>query len=128
MSGIKVSIFREGVSKENRSLPALDPGSVQLNDRSIPDLLAYTRSIANQIAFYNIINSVDGDWQPFFAAGGGKPQDNYLDYLLDLPDQSYGDIVTRNTPPHFAVFLTFLALLQKLKTSVNNIPGRHFDF
>src|SRR5580765_6730247 len=114
MSGIKISIFREGVSKENRSLAALDPDTVLLNDRSIPDLLGYARSIADEIAYYNILNNVDGDWQSFFATSK-SPEDSYLDYLLDLPDDSYNNIISRNTTPHLALYLTFLALLQKVK-------------
>ncbi|MDP4262881.1 MAG: baseplate J/gp47 family protein [Bacteroidota bacterium] len=125
---MKISIFREGISKENREMTALDPVSVQLNDRSIPDILNSTRAIADQFAYYDIANNIDGDWQPFFEPAITSLPDSYLDYLLDLPDERYDTITTRNITPHIALFLTFLALVQKLKTTVNAIPARHFDF
>jgi hypothetical protein len=128
MSGIKISIFREGVSKENRSLAALDPAFVQLNDRSIPDLLDYTRSVAKEIAYYNILNLPDGDWSSFFDPAQLKLPDEFADQLLDLPAESYPSAGDSNASPHYALFLTFLALLEKLKMSVNTIPKRHFDF
>ncbi|HEY6505759.1 MAG TPA: baseplate J/gp47 family protein, partial [Chitinophagaceae bacterium] len=127
MGGVKVSIFREGISRENRAGRTLDPASVQLNDRSIPAMIDAARAIAAQLAYYNVVNSIDGDWQPFFKPAISSP-DNYIDYLLDLPDERYDTVINRNTTPHLALFLTFLALMQKLKTSVNEIPARHFDY
>jgi hypothetical protein len=128
MGGVKITIFRDGVSIENRSLPALDPASVKLDDRSIRDMLDSTVSLSKQVAYYSIANYVDGDWLPFFDLTGSGGQDKYLEYILDLPDQDYNKITARNITPHMALFLTFLALSEKLRAGINEIPGRHFDF
>lgn len=128
MGGIKISLFREGISKENRVTTALDPASVQLNDRSIPDMLDATRAIAKEFAYYDVTNNLNGDWQPFFDPVVTAWPDSYLDYLLDLPNEKYDSIEKRDTTPHIALFLTFLALMQKLKGAVNELPARHFNF
>lgn len=130
MGSVKLIKFRDGASKENRSTSALDPDLVRLDDRSIQDMLSSTFSIADQIVFYNLLNLPDGDWRPFFSITSYNELalDQYLNNILDLDPDNYDSISQRDIKPHLALFLTFLALYEKLKVTINRIPARHFDF
>src|SRR5260221_622173 len=50
-------IIRDGSSQLSRFLKALDPGYVQIDDRSIEELLVFIKRYAAQIRFYDIPES-----------------------------------------------------------------------
>jgi hypothetical protein len=58
---------REGTSQRQRQLPALDPGLIKIDDRTIQDFLVFARDFARQIYYYDRNNSIAGDWTEFFA-------------------------------------------------------------
>lgn len=67
-------IRRDGSGQVSRFLQALDPSYALIDDRSIEDLLVFTKRYANQIRFYDIPESNQGSepdtskisWREFF--------------------------------------------------------------
>lgn len=57
---------REGVSQSDRSPAALDPDYVQVDERSLADLLRRLIGLSEEVDYYNLENSISGDWRPFF--------------------------------------------------------------
>ena len=54
-------VSRDGSGQLSRYLKALDPTYAPVDDRSIEDLLVFTKRYANQIRFYDIPGSNAGD-------------------------------------------------------------------
>ncbi len=57
---------RDGTSQPARDLPELNPNRSLLDDRGLDDLLVLVRDIATRVPFWNLSNTVDGTWGPFF--------------------------------------------------------------
>jgi len=55
-----------GVSQDERVLKALLPDSVQVDERSISDILAFAAKFAEIVQYYNLENTKDGNWRKFF--------------------------------------------------------------
>jgi hypothetical protein len=55
-----------GVSQDERVLKSLLPDSVQVDERSISDILAFAAKFAEIVQYYNLENSRDGNWSKFF--------------------------------------------------------------
>ena len=60
------SYFGMGTTQNSRLLKALRPSYIKLDDRELPELLAFTKEYAELINFYNEENRIDGDWEEFF--------------------------------------------------------------
>ncbi|HKJ67729.1 MAG TPA: hypothetical protein VKA68_07210, partial [bacterium] len=58
-------LVRDGTSQTQRLLQALEPSYVNIDDRSVLDLLAYAKKIARNVQYYNRENEPEGDWLPF---------------------------------------------------------------
>lgn len=61
------SYFGMGTTQNSRLLKALRPSYIKLDDRELPELLAFLKEYAQLINFYNTDNRVDGDWESFFT-------------------------------------------------------------
>ena len=57
---------REGTSRRNRRLPALDAGYAGLDERGMMDLMVFLEGYAKHIRFINKENRHEGDWSVFF--------------------------------------------------------------
>ena len=62
------SFFGFGVAQHNRAPKSLDPDFVKLDDRTLPELLAYSAELSKYIKYYNLKDVEDGTWEPFFLS------------------------------------------------------------
>ena len=118
---------RDGLSQAQRRLPALDPSSVKIDERTGDDLLAFAADYARaaQVRFYgpesaepNPTDPADGadraTWAHLMAPPAGQP-------LAALEARA-------DNPPHLALFLAFLKLFGLAQDQLNAFTQRHLDF
>ena len=103
----KNPLTRDGTSQVQRQLKALLPGFVNVDERSLDDLIAFAKKYASEINFFDTTNTANGDWVSFFE----KEVDE-----------------TGRTSPHYALFIAFLRLFQNLQNEVNTTTERHLEF
>ena len=60
------TFFGFGSARHNRAPKSLDPDYVKLDDRTLPELIAYAAELSKHIHYYNSDNKIDGSWEPFF--------------------------------------------------------------
>ncbi|MEM7584454.1 MAG: baseplate J/gp47 family protein [Acidobacteriota bacterium] len=121
---------RDGTSQASRIQQALDPDYVGVDERRLEDLLEFARRFGKQLRFYDLDNRPAGDWGSFvdprldwetvrsFVEGSWTPQD-------EAAATARGELLRR---PHFALFLTFLKLLESVQGELNALTRRHLDF
>jgi len=59
---------RGGTSREQRTLAALLPGYVRMDERRIEDLILFANEYAKLIVYYDAGNKPAGDWKDFFTS------------------------------------------------------------
>ena len=119
-------IRHDGTSQAGRTLKALDPNYVLVDERSTKDLLAFAQKYAQELHYFNESNVSDGDWSGFL---GGLSLEDIQAYLND-PHQFRADpqkqaLLNR---PHLTLFLTFLELLKNARLQMNDLTRRHLEF
>lgn len=110
----KNPLQRDGISQQGRRLPALDPASVQLDDRTGEDFLYYASQLASELNYFGLDGNIAGDWR------------NFLAEIANVPETDWAK--TSNRSPHVALFLTFLKLLKHSQAHLNDLPRKHLDF
>lgn len=105
----KNRLLRDGTSQSQRTLKALLPSYVSVDERSLNDLIDFVNEFSAQINFYDINNTVNGDWTSFFE-----------NQLIDE--------TTQKTQPHYALFIAFLQLFKYAQEDLNTITQRHLEF
>ncbi len=60
-------LIKDGTSRDDRLIPALSPGYINVDEMRLEDLLAMSSDYARLIRFFNLKNEPHGDWHPFFA-------------------------------------------------------------
>src|SRR5258708_10236384 len=119
---------RDGTSQTGRSLAALDPGYVSVDERSLKDLVAFARAYAEELKYFDPQNNEAGTWSRFF---GPKPETEDLDEVIAFAQapEKFGaaeyDLYRR---PHFDLLLTFLQLLRHAQAELNTFTRRHLEF
>lgn len=63
---ILTPLQRDGTSRANRSITALQPSSILIDGRTMADFAQYISELSKLIQFYDEKNAVSGNWQPFF--------------------------------------------------------------
>jgi len=118
---------RDGTSRRQRLLQALLPDYVSIDERTIGDLIRFTRDFAEEINFYGSDNRISGHWREFFEAdedleiflkGEAGDQENFLEYVKRK---------SGFTQPHIALFLAFLKLYSVARNDLNQITKKHLD-
>ncbi|MCG8696949.1 MAG: hypothetical protein MI922_02755, partial [Bacteroidales bacterium] len=107
---------RDGTSRSQRVLKALDPSYAKIISLSEEDLISFAYDYALQIKFFNIYDdeNADGNWQVFFQS---------------IKDSKIADIESSTqNEPHLALFITFIKLLAYASETINKITGKHLDF
>lgn len=121
----------DGTSQAERRQPALAPGYVSVDERSVQDLLAFVRAYAQELRWFDASNAPDGDWS------GLLPDDLDLDEAAAWLDEACAaatpDEVSRPDDPrlgrpHVVLLLTFLQLYRRVQARMNGLTGRHLDF
>jgi hypothetical protein len=126
-------VYRDGTSQSQRIIGAPDPGSINIEERSLRDFLEFATRFAKYINFYDEENKVSGDWSGFLNGGllHSADQQKWLDGLVNYasgPDKF--SLAPQGTPlssPHLALFVTFLKLLDNIKLQVNDFTKMHLD-
>lgn len=116
--GKNIALKREGTNQQHRFLKALAPDSVRLNDFSLEQWMSFAYDFAKQINFFDKNNSQtpSGDWQDFF-----KSKNEIQEFLNQVETGG-------NIPPHLALFVTFIQLLEFPKIQLNHLTQRHLDY
>ncbi len=121
---VKNPLRRSGTSQLQRQLPALDPGSVKIDGRTIEDFLVYAGQFARQIYYYNKSNVIEGDWQDFFAYDISyiiasiekiNPQKNKDEFQKLIQANATGEGLSQ-------LFENILSLIKKLDDAYLNLP------
>jgi hypothetical protein len=116
---------RDGTSQAGRHQMALDPNYVSVDERSVKDLLAFTREYAEELKFYNAQNLDDGIWSAFL---GPDIDLNKVAVFMDDPAKLTPAEARQFFRPHFVLFLTFLKLIGHAQQQLNTLTRRHLDF
>ncbi len=121
-------IRRDGVSQAERQLAALSPDYVSVDERSTKDLLDFAKAYAADLNFFDVQNeqvqATAAGWSHFFA---GVNLDEALAYL-ESSEKFTPEAAQPYARPHFALFLTFLELLQHAQDQLNGLTKRHLDY
>lgn len=124
-SGFDFLRFRDGTSQQQRMPKALNPDYFQMDERSLKDLLEFARKYSETLSFYNSNNKETGNWSAFMEG-------DLNEMVAYLKNPNYFDHqpakLARYSKPHFALFLSFLALLQEAQVQMNTITQRQLDF
>lgn len=59
-------VKRNGVHQDQRLVPALNPGSVLVDEHEPANWIVFARRYAQFIHFYDLQNQITGDWKTFF--------------------------------------------------------------
>ena len=113
---------RDGASQLQRLVDALRPAYVSVDERSLADLLVYTRKVAAMLRYYTLDNVAGGDWVAFIendistlvaliAATDFEDDKNTFDALHDALDDA------ADKPAAFAaLFPPIVALAKQIDT------------
>lgn len=115
-------IQREGTCQLERFPKPLQGDYFKIDERSFSDFIAQMAEYAQFVKFFNDDNVEDGDWKIFF--------EEIYDYnnkkvkISAIQEMSEN----RNTPPHLALFLSFLNLFKSIQDNINTLTIKHLDF
>jgi hypothetical protein len=110
-------LLRDGTSQlQRRATVLLSKEYVQLDERSMEDLVNFAVDFAKELKFYNLSNTEDGNWQTFFRQG------------FDMNELRNTINKQKNFHPQFALYLTFLQLFSFAQQQLNSLTQKHLDF
>jgi hypothetical protein len=102
-------ITRSGASRGERVRQELEPGWVEIDDRSPEVMLSVTRALAEHIP-YSSTSGATGNWSSFFAQDPGEFE------------------ASGSAPAQLALFAAFAEIYQAPRALLNAIADRHLDF
>jgi hypothetical protein len=108
-------LLRDGTSQQQRTLQALLPAYIPVDEHSLDDLRLFAQKFAEEIKFYELNTVVPPlgpaptlqDWTPFF------------EQLLTTDEKNQ---------PHYTLFIAFLEMFKVAQTDLNKMTQRHLDF
>ncbi|WP_298548747.1 baseplate J/gp47 family protein [uncultured Aquimarina sp.] len=137
-------LFRDGASKQNDTIERLAPSYVQVENRSMEQLIQEAQRLAKELIFVDENNQARGTWESFLiedpdsfykASETGKESlrkqwASQLAAYVENPDRFLKNQETKQklASPHTALFLTFLKLLHLIKEQINGLTQKHLDF
>jgi hypothetical protein len=124
----KTKLDRDGTSRQQRLLNALLPEYVSIDERSMKDLIRFSKKLAGEIHYINSKNEEDGDWKDFLES-----DKDLEDFLSDQQQDEaafleYVKVKSGFTQPHIALFLAFLKIFKVAQDDLNQITKKHLDF
>ena len=122
----------DGTSQQARTLAALDPASIGIDERSDADLLAVVQQLAQHLIFHAADDRSDAAptarWQAFASPPSSLPLSTAdMAAYIDHPERFSGEAASWLGRPHFALLLTAIALLRHVRDQHNGIVRRHLD-
>ncbi|MFD2563161.1 baseplate J/gp47 family protein [Aquimarina rubra] len=137
-------LFRDGASKQNDTADRLDASYVQIENRSIEELIQEAQLLAKELIFVDKNNQATTTWESFLIedpstyykeseierASLRKKWASQLVAYVENPDHFLKDQNAREkaSAPHTVLFLTFLELLHHIKDQINGLTQKHLDF
>ncbi len=141
-------LFRDGTSQQDRNTDAIRPEYIPVEDRSIKDLITEAQRLAKELRFFEDNNqSISGQtWESFLiedaemyhkASETGKKKEilreqwaSQLVAYIEHPEQFLNDQnkIAKLSRPHVVLFMTFLKLLNHVKSQINGLTQKHLDF
>ncbi|WP_299313505.1 baseplate J/gp47 family protein [uncultured Aquimarina sp.] len=137
-------LLRDGTSQQDRNTDAIRPDYVAIEDRSIEELITEAQRIAKELQFFDEQNRPTTTWESFLIddpqlfnqnspEGRRIQQKRWADLLaayVENPERFYNDPEKKAklSKPHVALFITFLTLLNHVKSKINGLTARHLDF
>ena len=135
---LKAEAIRDGTSQRSRSLRALDPDYVSVDERTLADWIRWAQTVAKHLTYFDEHNQADGDWSAFFAGEPEAMAAAMASLETDLAASAaarqtpkstiFAEILQRMAQPHLALFLTFLHLLRYPQTQFKALTQRRLDF
>lgn len=118
-------IPRDGANQLQRLLDALRPERNPIDDRRTEDLLLFLCRLADQFAYYDERNELDGNWQAFFEdlknAEGEVSVESVRDYLNRTE-------LRQDNSTFLSILLAFLQMFGHLQQDINTLTQKHLDF
>lgn len=109
-------ITRLGQSQQGRMPKELDVHFADVDERTSADFLLSAKALADMVHYYRGTTAAPIDtWASFFPFTSST-----VSQVLDSP--------AGTTPPHVALFLSFLEMYKQPQAVINRITGRHLDF
>jgi len=137
-------LFRDGASKQNDITERLDASYVQVENRSMEQLIQEAQRLAKELVFVDKNNQATETWESFLIedpttyykesevekATLRKSWASQLAAYVEQPDRFLKDQDTQQKAesPHTVLFLTFLKLLHHIKYQINGLTQKHLDF
>ncbi|NHN24075.1 hypothetical protein FIA58_000160 [Flavobacterium jejuense] len=141
-------LFRDGTSQEDRKTDAIQPDYIPVEERSMEQLIAEAQRLAKELHFFNTNNEVilGETWEAFLIDDpivynkepeiGSQRRNlreqwaNQLATYVEDPEHFLKDQekVKKLSRPHLVLFMTFLKLLNYVKSQINGLTQKHLDF
>ena len=114
----KFLINHKGSEQTQRSISALLPENLKLNDFSTEDWMKFAYNFASEVNYFSLENATipSGNWKSFFV------EKDKIKNLLSEAEKS------NRLSPHLTLFVCFLKLLEISKAHFNTLTKRHLDF
>lgn len=116
---------RPGIRQADRTVPALDPAKLQLEDRGQREWLEFAQKLSTHIRFQALVDespeSSEQNWEQFFGAF------NFAGYRQAQGDFDK-DLKRFSQSPHGGLYSVYLRLLKRLRDDLNRLPASHLDF
>jgi hypothetical protein len=110
-------LLRDGTSRlKRRATVLLNKNYVNIDERSMEDLVQFAIDFAEQVNFFNEQLTIDGNWKHFFQQG------------LNLADLKKSIDSRSDFHPQFALYLVFIKLFGFAQNQLNGLTQQHLDF
>ncbi len=117
---------RDGTSQRGRRPDALDPASAPLEGRTLAERLDYCRRLGRLLLWYGEDDRPDGTWDRLLGPDEESVQ-RLADFATD-PMRLPTELTAGLAPPHVALLLAVLRLMEPVRERLNRLPARHLDF
>lgn len=119
-------LVRDGVSQQQRLLNTLLPSYVNVDERSMKDLVQFVNELGTEIQYYEYDNAtatvIKDTWDIFFEITDEEWEQFDLEAYLDKLK------IRKETQVHLALFFGFLYIFRIAQADINTITKRHLDF
>ena len=116
---------RSGLRQRDRAIPALDPATLELEDRGPQARLEFAQQLSALVRFQQLSDATpadaNGDWQPFFS------DFNFPEYAIKSREFA-DDYRTFSDSPHGGLYAIYQKLFEHLREGLNRLPKAHLDF
>ncbi|MCK8521019.1 baseplate J/gp47 family protein [Aquimarina sp. D1M17] len=137
-------LLRDGTSQKDRNSDALHTDYVAIEGRSIEELVIEAQRLAKELQFFDVQNKPTGTWESFLvddphvfnqnSPEGRRIQQKHwakeLAAYVENPELFYNNAEKKAklSKPHVVLFMTFLKLMNHIKSKINRLTQKHLDF